>query len=240
MVVVVGVTTTLVPVKFPGFHVYDAAPVPVSVELDPAQMLVGEDVAVTVGLVLTFKFTVAVPIHPNVFVPVTEYVDVTVGVTTIVEPVKAPGFHVYVEPPVAVKVAEVPLQISVGLIVAEIVGLGLTVKVTVCVLVHPRVVVPITEYVVVVVGVTITLVPVKAPGFHVYVDAPLAVKVELPPEQIIVGEADATMVGVEVTFIVIVFVDEQPAAFEPITVYVVFAVGVTTVVVPVNAPGFQV
>ena len=108
-------------------------------------MLVGEDVAVIVGFVLTFKFTVEVPVHPNVFVPVTEYVDVTVGVTTIVDPVKAPGFHVYVDPPVAVNVAEVPLQINVGFVVAVIVGLELTVKITVCVLVHPSVVVPITE-----------------------------------------------------------------------------------------------
>jgi hypothetical protein len=53
---------------------------------------------------------------------------VTVGETTVVEPVKAPGFQVYVEAPPAVKVALLPLQINVGEEDAVTVGLGFTVK----------------------------------------------------------------------------------------------------------------
>jgi hypothetical protein len=37
-----------------------------------------------------------------------------------------------------------------------------------------------------------------------------------------------------------VFVDVHPAAFEPVTVYCVFTVGLTTTEAPVKAPGFQV
>ena len=51
---------------------------------------------------------------------------VTVGDTTVELPVNAPGFHVYVVAPVDVKVAELPAQIAVGLLVAVKVGVGVT------------------------------------------------------------------------------------------------------------------
>ena len=44
-------------------------------------------------------------------------------------------------------------------------------------------------------GLTVTEVPDKLPGCHVKVKAPPAVKVAVLPWQIIVGEADAVIVG---------------------------------------------
>lgn len=65
----------------------------------------------------------------------------------------------------------------------------------------------------------------SAPVFHVYVLAPLADKmVELPTQM--VAELTVTL-GEEVTITEVVFVCEHPAAFVPLTVYVVLAVGET-------------
>jgi len=61
----------------------------------------------------------------------------------------------------------------------------------------------------------------------------------LLPEHIAVGEALAVKVGFGLTINVIVLVLVH-APFAPVTVYVVVTVGDTTVVLPVNAPGFQV
>ena len=69
-------------------------PLPVKLIVLPAQAVVEDAVAVIVGLGLTFKFKVRVLVHPKEFVAVTEYCVVTVGVTTTVFPVKAPGFQV--------------------------------------------------------------------------------------------------------------------------------------------------
>ena len=61
--------------------------------------------------------------------------------------------------------AEPPLQITVGVATTVNVGIGFTVTSTVCVLIHMPVV-PVIVYVVFTIGVTTTLLPVKAPGFH--------------------------------------------------------------------------
>lgn len=50
---------------------------------------------------------------------------------------------------------------------AVTVGNGFTVTVTVFAPVHPAVVVPLTVYMVVTVGVTVTVVPLSAPGIQV-------------------------------------------------------------------------
>jgi hypothetical protein len=55
----------------------------------------------------------------------------------------------------------------------------------------------------------------------------------------IVGLAEDVITGFAFTFIAKVLVDEHPAAFVPVTVYIVVAVGVITILAPVNAPGFQ-
>lgn len=74
--------------------------------------------------------------------------------------------------------------------------------------------VPVTEYVVVVVGETLTVVPLKPPGFHVYVVAPLPVNVVDDPEQTVGGAAVAeTMIEeftVTVTMAVPVHAPEVP------------------------------
>ena len=60
----------------------------------PAHTVVDEAAMLTVGVVLTFTFTVLVAVHPAAFMPVSVYCVVTVGDTATVLPVKAPGFHV--------------------------------------------------------------------------------------------------------------------------------------------------
>jgi len=63
---------------------------------------------------------------------------------------------------------EVPLQIVAFVTVVPTVGNGFTVIVLIAVLVQPvAVVVPVTVYVVVVAGDTVTDVPLNPPGFHV-------------------------------------------------------------------------
>ena len=69
---VVGLTTAVVPVNAPGFHVYDAAPLPVKVTEFPAHNVVDDALADTVGLGAIFTTTVCVAVQPNVVVPVTE------------------------------------------------------------------------------------------------------------------------------------------------------------------------
>jgi hypothetical protein len=101
--------------------------------------------------------------------------------------------------PPAVSVAEFPAHIDVGLETAVTVGLGSTIKFIVFVLMQPAALVPVTVYIVVTVGETLTDAPEIAPGFHVYVKAPEAVKVDEEPLQIPVGEAVAIIVGVGVT-----------------------------------------
>jgi len=129
VVLVTGVTTTLVPVKAPGFQVYETAPEALNVDDPPlpAHTLVGDATAVIVGSGFTKRETVSV-LEQLPLLPVTVYVVAIVGLTTIADPDKAPGFHVYVDPPLAVNVAEPPIQMTVGLVTAVIVGSGFTIK----------------------------------------------------------------------------------------------------------------
>jgi hypothetical protein len=64
-------------------------------------------------------------------------------------------------------VAELPAHTFVAVEVMVSDGNGLTVMVTVVVLTHPVEFVPVAVYVVVTVGETTTLLPVKVPGFQV-------------------------------------------------------------------------
>jgi hypothetical protein len=70
IVVVVGETTTLLPVSAPGFQVYDPAPVAVSVELPPIQIAVGDALAVMVGSGVTTRLTVCVDVQLKILAPV--------------------------------------------------------------------------------------------------------------------------------------------------------------------------
>jgi hypothetical protein len=94
VVVTVGLTTTTLPVNAPGFHVYDVAPLAVSVEFPPTHIAVGDALAVTVGLGVTTCVKVIVLVQPNALVAVNVYTVVTEGETTTALPVSAPGFHV--------------------------------------------------------------------------------------------------------------------------------------------------
>jgi hypothetical protein len=89
------------------------------------------------------------------------------------------------------------------------------------------------------VGLTTTVVPVNAPGFHVYVDAPDAVIVALVPAQIVLETAINDKVGIALTFKFNVCVFVQVPT-NPVTVYMVVLVGLTVIVLAVNPPGLQV
>ena len=93
---------------------------------------------------MTVKLTVPVDVQPKALLPVTVYTVVTLGVTVTFVPVEAPGIHVYVVPPDAVNVAELPTQIEVGLLTAVIVGDGLTLIVMVLVEVQLEAFAPVT------------------------------------------------------------------------------------------------
>ena len=91
--------------------------------------------------------------------------------------------------------------------------------------------IPVSVYCVVVAGLTTKLVPVNAPGFKVYVEAPLGVIVALLllHKVGLVTEAMAT-VGVAYTLIIVLteFPPGQLAPLVPVSVYCVVVAGVTT------------
>jgi LysM repeat protein len=134
--------------------------------LPPTQIAEFVELAVTVGNGLTVTPTVAVFTQPLAFVPVTVYVVLAVGDTVTDEPDKLPGFHTYVEAPLALNEVLPPTQIAEFAELAVTVGNGLTVTPTVAVFTQPLALVPVTVYVVVVVGDTVTDEPDKLPGFH--------------------------------------------------------------------------
>ena len=70
---------------------------------------------------------------------------------------------------------------------------------------------------VVVTGETVTLLPDKLPGIHVYVVAPVAESVVVPLAQMVDGEADVVIDGAVLTVMVSVEVDEHPPEV-PVTV----------------------
>lgn len=127
------------------------------------------------------------------------------------------GDHVYVVPPDAVKV--VPLQ-PPPLLPALTEGSELTLTVTIALPLQPAVL-PVTVYVVVVEGEAVTLLPVvaerPAPGDHVYVLPPVAVKVVVLPAQMPTF-ALALTDGVELTLTVTTALLLQLLASVPVTV----------------------
>ncbi len=132
----------------------------------PSQIVPTAAVAVTVGNAFTLTVTVAVFTQLLALVPVTVYVVVVVGDTVTDEPDKLPGFHTYVDAPLALNEVLPPTQIAEFAELAVNVGNGLTVTPTVAVFTQPLALVPVTVYVVVVVGDTVTDEPDKLPGFH--------------------------------------------------------------------------
>ena len=130
------------------------------------------------------------PVQPSVVVPVTEYVVVVVGLTVTLGLVPREFDQLNVVPGISeltIKLELSPRQISVGVAVTVIFGNGWTVTVTSAVPVQPSGVVPVTEYVVVAVGLTVTFEFVPKPLDQLNVVpgiSELTVKSELSPKQI--------------------------------------------------------
>jgi len=159
VVVALGVTVLLAPLPNPPDQLYVFAPLAVNTDVAPLHIAAGLADALTDGNGFTVTLTVAVPVHPAVLVPVTEYVVVELGVTVMLA-VLPPVFQLYVFAPLAVSTEVAPLHIAAGLAVAVTDGNGFTVTLTVAVPEHPAVVVPVTVYVVVLVGDTVLELPV--------------------------------------------------------------------------------
>jgi len=208
------------------------APPAVKTELAPEHIVDGDADAVTVGVGFTVTVTDFVPVQPSALVPVTVYVVVLVGDTVLELPVPRLFDQLYVLAPPAVNVDDEPEHIVDGDAEAVTVGVGLTVTVTDFVPVHPSALVPVTVYVVVVVGDTVLLAPLPRLCDQLYVLAPPAVNMDDEPEHIVDGDAEAVTVGVGFTVTVTVFVPVHPSALVPVTVYVVVVVGVTVLLAP--------
>ena len=114
-----------------------------------------------------------------------------VGFALTVAPVVAlnpvDGLQVYVDAPLAFNAPLNPLHIING--GTTTIGCGFTVTTDVAVPEHPTETVPVTVYVVEIVGLAVTEAPVVAlnpvEGAHVYVVAPVAVNTPLCPLQIV-------------------------------------------------------
>ena len=150
-----------------------------------------------------------------------------VGDTVTLEPLPAPFDQLYVLAPLAVSVEDCPEFIVDGIAEAVTVGNGFTVTLTAAVPVHPAALVPVTVYVVVLVGDTVLELPVPRLCDQLYVLAPFAVNVVLCPEHIVAGDAEAVTVGNALTVTLTDAVPVHPAVLVPVTEYVVVALGVT-------------
>jgi len=121
-----------------------------------------------------------------------------------------------VDAPAAVRVVFCPEQISAGEAVADTAGSGFTVTLTEALEEHPADVVPVTEYVVDVAGLTVMGEPV-APVFQEYDDAPPAEREALCPEHTVAGAAVAVIAGIGFTVTLTETVEEQPDEVVPVT-----------------------
>jgi hypothetical protein len=139
-------------------------------------------------------------------------------------------------PPPAVMDTDAPLHI-VGGELAVMVGSGFIVTVTLFVFVQPLASVPVTVYVVVVVGLAETIVPVvgdnPVEGDHMYEDPPVAVSdVDCPIQRKgAVGFIDMVGFGLTVTVTDALLVHPIPSV--PVTVYIVVEVGFAVTFAPV-------
>lgn len=145
----------------------------------------------------------------------------------------APVFHKKFSAPLAVSVVEAPPQIVDEEALTLIVGNALTVTVVDAFAEHPLFD-PVTLYVVLADGLTVILDEV-APVLHKKLDAPLAVSVVEAPAQIVDGEALTLTVGMAITVIVRTAVAEHPLALVPVTLYVVVAEGLTTILMQIHS-----
>jgi hypothetical protein len=234
--VAVGLTVTfeLVPNPLDQLNVVPGiSELTIKLELSPRQISDGVALAVIVGNGWTVTETSAVPVQPSIVVPVTEYVVVAIGLTVTLGFVPKPLDQLNVVPGISeltIKSELSPRQISDGVALAVIFGNGWTVTVTVAVPVQPSGVVPVTEYVVVVVGLTVKFEFVPNPLDQLNIVpgiSELTIKSELSPRQISIGSADAVIFGNGWTVTVTSAVPVQPSFVVPVTEYVVVAIGLT-------------
>ena len=134
--------------------------------------------------------------------------------------------HEYVLAPLAVRVAEPPVQIALAVELTFNVGVGVTPIPIVCMDEHKEAV-PTTEQVELTEGVT-KIVVVLAELPQVQLVAPITVKVVVSPEHKLGELAVIFNVGEGVTATAIVFVPIQPTLV-PLTVQVVCVVGLIVV-----------
>jgi hypothetical protein len=107
----------------------------------------------------------------------------------------APGVQVYDTPPVDVSVALLPTQMLGEDELTFTVGTGLTVRATVLEVRQPKIVAPVTVYIVEAAGLTVTPAPESEPGLQLYETAPEEDRLLVNPGQIAVGDATAVKVG---------------------------------------------
>ena len=211
--VVAAVTEYLGPtvIEFPGGQVAEEVNEPVP----PWQIVT----PVVGGDGITATKTVSVLEQPLV-VPVTVYVVSTLGAAVTVVPVvrgvkPVAGDQVYVDAPLAVNEVPMLVQINADAGVIEIVGKAFTIISMSLVFLHPLIAVPVTVYVVVVIGSAVITAPAVADkpvlGVQLYVNAPVAVIVVLPPIQTEAGLAETFTVGNGFTETYTVFVAVHPA-----------------------------
>lgn len=136
----------------------------VSVVDEPLQIAAPEP-ALIMGRLLTVTVIDAVLLQPPV-VPVIVYTVVDDGVAVTLAPVVADnplaGSQVYAAPPDAVSVVDEPLQIGLTPALTVMVGNAFTVTDIEAVLLQPAALVPVTVYVILLVGLAVTVAPVVA------------------------------------------------------------------------------
>jgi len=194
------------------------------------------NVPVITGKAFTVTVTLASDEQPFASSPVTVYVVVEVGVTSRVAPVLLSA-HVYVVPPVAVKVTVVPEHTSESSADTATVGFANTVNVSV--LLQPL----LSKYVIVVVPaatpVTTPLLVIVATDAlldaHgvVLLAVPEPASVNVVPTQ---TSARLLIVGIGFTVTTTSSVFKQPLPSVPVTVYVIVVVGIkdTPLVTPLS------
>ncbi len=126
--------------------------------------------------------------------------------------------HAYDEAPLPKSVTAFPSHTALADVFAVTAGNAFTLSVTVDVFEHPGPLVPVTVYVVVAVGFTVTEEPLRLPGIHVYEEPPFAFSVALSPSQIAGTDEDEVMVGSGPTVTITVCVPVQPLPAVPVTV----------------------
>lgn len=126
--------------------------------------------------------------------------------------------HAYVDAPLPESVTASPSHTALADVLATTVGKAFTVSVTVDVFEHPGPLVPVTVYVVVARGFTVTEEPLRLPGIHVYEEPPFALSVALPPSQMAGTDDDDVIVGCGPTVTITVCVPVHPFPAVPVTV----------------------